>query len=166
MNTMNPMHASATEAMSATVLPARNPLPGGATVAYVMNGYPRLSETFIAHEIHQIEQLGLRLRLFVVKRETEDKVHPVVAAIRAPLSYLPDATSLSGTTLWHWLAQNGPAFWRANAALALRHPLRYARTLASALALSWRHRSGADTESDGGRSSRKGPAVFSPSDVR
>ena len=64
-------------------------------VAYVMNGFPRLSETFIAHEIHQIERLGLRLRLYSVKREDEPKVHPVVAAIRAPLIHLPQASSLS-----------------------------------------------------------------------
>ena len=38
-------------------------------VAYVMNGFPRLSETFIAHEIHQVERLGLALRLYSVKRE-------------------------------------------------------------------------------------------------
>jgi hypothetical protein len=50
-----------------------------------MNGFPRLSETFIAHEIHQLERLGLALRLFAVKREPEPMVHPVVAAIRAPL---------------------------------------------------------------------------------
>ena len=128
---------------------------GAGRVAYVMNGYPRLSETFIAHEIHQIERLGVPLRLFAVKREDEPKVHPVVAAIRAPLTYLPMASSLSGTTLVGWLRRNLPTFWRANAAVALRHPLRYASTLASALALSWRHRSGADTESDGGFRLRK-----------
>jgi hypothetical protein len=66
-------------------------------VAYVMNGFPRLSETFIAHEIHQLERLGMDLRLFSVKRENEPHVHPVVAAIRAPLTYLPRASSLSGT---------------------------------------------------------------------
>ena len=36
-------------------------------VAYVMNGFPRLSETFIAHEIHQLERLGMGLRLFAEK---------------------------------------------------------------------------------------------------
>ena len=114
--------------------------PARATVAYVMNGFPRLSETFIAHEIHQLEQMGLRLRLYVVKREDEAAVHPVVAAIRAPSSYLPKASSLSGTPLRSWLALNLPRFWRAHARVARRHPLRYAHTLATALALSWRHR--------------------------
>ncbi len=105
-----------------------------------MNGYPRLSETFITHEIHQLEQMGLQLRLFSVKRENEDKVHAVVAAVQAPLTYLPAATSLSGTSLPAWLTRNLPSFWRANAALALRHPLRYTRTLGAALAMCWRYR--------------------------
>ncbi len=109
-------------------------------VAYVMNGFPRLSETFIAHEIHQIERLGLALRLYSVKRENEPQVHPVVAAIRAPLSYLPKASSLSGSTLPGWLATNLPAFGRDHAFVALRHPLRWGATLASALQLAWRHR--------------------------
>lgn len=111
----------------------------GATVAYVMNGFPRLSETFIAHEIHQLERAGLRLRLFVVKRENEAHVHPVVGAIRAPLTYLSKASSLSGATLVGWLRDNLPAFARAHLAVAARHPLRYARTLATAARLTWRH---------------------------
>jgi glycosyltransferase involved in cell wall biosynthesis len=118
--------------------PAPTP-PKGASVAYVMNGFPRLSETFIAHEIHQLEQAGMRLRLFVVKRENENKVHPVVAALRAPLCYLPKATSLSGTTLTTWLRDNLPSYWRAHVAVAARHPIRYARTLGSALKLTWQH---------------------------
>ena len=111
-----------------------------AKVAYVMNGFPRLSETFIAHEIHQLERLGLGLRLFSVKREHEPIVHPVVAAIRAPLTYLPKASSLSGTSLGGWLMGNVPTFWRAHAQVALRHPLRWAGALGAALTLAWRHR--------------------------
>ena len=110
------------------------------TVAYVMNGFPRLSETFIAHEIHQLERLGLELSLYSVKDEREPMVHPVVGAIRAPLCYLPPATSLSGTTLARWLGDNLGGFWRAHAQVAARHPLRWAGALGSALALAWRHR--------------------------
>lgn len=109
-------------------------------IAYVMNGFPRLSETFIAHEIHQIERLGLELRLYSVKRENEPQVNPVVASIRAPLNYLPRATSLSGSTLAGWLGTNLPAFWRDHARVAARHPLRWAGVLADAVALAWRHR--------------------------
>jgi glycosyltransferase involved in cell wall biosynthesis len=120
-------------------LPAGGNWPRGATVAYVMNGFPRLSETFIAHEVHQLEQGGLALRLFVIKREDEPQVHPVVADIRAPRTYLPRATSLSRASLPAWLGANLPSFWRAHAAVAIRHPLRYLRTLGSAAAFTWRH---------------------------
>lgn len=124
------------EALAATGGNATPPL----RVAYVMNGFPRLSETFIAHEIHQLERAGLGLRLFSVKREDEPLVHPVVAALRSPLAYLPKASSLSGTALLPWLLRNAPAFGAAHAALALRSPLRWGATLASALAMSWRYR--------------------------
>jgi len=120
-------------------VPSRDAMNSRRSVAYVMNGFPRLSETFIAHEIHQLEQSGLQLRLFVVKDEAEDMVHPVVDQIRAPLAYLPKASSLSGATLWGWLLDNLPSYWRAHAALAVRHPLRFASTLACAVALTWRH---------------------------
>jgi len=125
---------------SVSHLSTRAAVANRGTVAYVMNGYPRLSETFITHEIYQLERMGLPLRLFSVKREREEKVHPVVAAVRSPLNYLPDATTLSGTTLARWMVRNLPVFWRGNAAVARRHPLRYLRTLAAALAMCWRYR--------------------------
>ncbi len=109
-------------------------------VAYVMNGFPRLSETFIAHEIHQLERLGLSMRLYAVKNEREPMVHPVVASIRAPLVFLPEVTSLSGTTLPAWLRRNAGAYGRAHAALLVRRPLAWLSTLGTALALAWRHR--------------------------
>ena len=130
--------------MAAPKIPPAVPLPEASAmrtkVAYVMNGFPRLSETFITHEIHQLERLGLGLRLFSIKRENEPLVHPVVAAIRAPLSYLPTATSVSGTTLTQWLTQNLPAFGRAHLRVLSRHPLRWLGAAGSALALAWRHR--------------------------
>ncbi len=116
------------------------PLDSMPRVAYVMNGFPRLSETFIAHEIHQLERLGLPLRLYSVKQEREAFAHPVVGAIRAPLVYLPDASSLSGTTLLPWLRDNLPTFAGAHATLLRRRPLAWLATLGSALALAWKHR--------------------------
>lgn len=112
-------------------------------IAYVMNGFPRLSETFIANEIFLLEDMGLRLRLYSVKKEDEPKTQGVVARIRAPLTYLPKATSLSGASLAGWLSRNLPAFAASHLALARRHPLRYLATLGSALAMCWKYRSGA-----------------------
>lgn len=110
-------------------------------VAYVMNAFPRLSETFIAHEIHQLERLGLPLRLFAVKREPEPLVHAVVAEIRAPLQHLPPVSSLSGSSLPAWLWQNLPAYGRAHARLLRQRPLAWLHTAASVLQLAWAHRS-------------------------
>jgi glycosyltransferase involved in cell wall biosynthesis len=114
--------------------------PTSRKVAYVMNGFPRLSETFIAHEIHQLERLGMSFRLFSVKRENEPLVHPVIAAIRSPLSYLPKATPLTGAGMWPWLRENLPAFREAHGRLLRRHPLRWLAAAGSALALALRHR--------------------------
>ncbi len=115
------------------------------SVAYVMNGFPRLSETFIAHEIHQLERLGQSLRLYSVKREREPLVHPVVGAIRAPLVYLPEASSLSGTSLLPWLRANLGTFWPAHAALLKQRPLAWLHTATSAFALALQHRPSAFT---------------------
>ena len=59
-------------------------------VAIILKGYPRLSETFIAEEIHALEQAGVALTIFSLRRPTDGKTHPVHGAIRAPVVYLPE----------------------------------------------------------------------------
>ncbi|MBP6764920.1 MAG: hypothetical protein KA141_07990, partial [Rubrivivax sp.] len=110
-------------------------------VAYVMNAFPRLSETFIAHEIRQLERLGQALELFVIKREPEPVVHAVVGAIQAPLHRLPEVGSLSGSPLLPWLLRHAPAFGRDHARLVVRRPRAWLATAAVALQLAWQHRS-------------------------
>lgn len=61
-----------------------------APVAFVLKGYPRLSETFIAQEIRSLERLGLDIRLYSMRRPTDGKRHPVHDEIRAPVVYLPE----------------------------------------------------------------------------
>lgn len=136
------MNAPATPLMTLHRLIPSAPPEDAPAVGYVIMGFPRLSETFIAHEIHLLESLGLRLRLFSVKQEHEPKSHPVVRAIRARCDYLPKTTSLSGTALPRWLGENLPRFAGAHRRVLARHPLRYLGTLASALAMSWRYRKG------------------------
>src|SRR5512134_914410 len=60
------------------------------TLAFVLKGYPRLSETFIAQEIQALEQRGVRIRLFSLRQPTDGAVHPVHGEIRAPVTYLPE----------------------------------------------------------------------------
>jgi glycosyltransferase involved in cell wall biosynthesis len=63
-------------------------IPG--TIAVVLKGYPRLSETFIAQELHALEGLGLALRLVSLRHPTDTQVHPIHDEIRAPVRYLPE----------------------------------------------------------------------------
>ena len=59
-------------------------------VAFVLKGYPRLSETFIAQEIAALEQLGLQILIVSLRHPTDKQVHPIHAEIRAALLYLPE----------------------------------------------------------------------------
>jgi glycosyltransferase involved in cell wall biosynthesis len=120
-------------------------MPAGSdtTVAYVLKGFPRLSETFIANEIHELERQGLRLHLYSVKAGERDVVHDVVRRIRAPIEYLPELTSLSQTTLLPWLRINLPRVADAHLRLVRRRPQAWLTTLARALRMCWRYRDGA-----------------------
>lgn len=60
------------------------------SVAFILKGYPRLSETFIAQEIRALEETGLDIRIVSLRRPTDRAVHPVHREIRAPVLYLPE----------------------------------------------------------------------------
>lgn len=93
------------------------------TVGYVLKGYPRRSELFIASEIWRLEQLHVPVRLFVIKGPEETEHHDVVDRICAEPRYLPDTTSLSGRPLTHWLGENLGAFRPALFGAARQHPV-------------------------------------------
>ena len=59
-------------------------------VAFVLKGYPRLSETFIANEIRALERRGLDIRIVSLRRPTETARHKVHEEIAAPILYLPE----------------------------------------------------------------------------
>ena len=59
-------------------------------VAFVLKGYPRLSESFIAQEIAALERRGLDILIVSLRRPTDGKTHPVHAEIRAAVVYLPE----------------------------------------------------------------------------
>lgn len=65
-----------------------SPLP--APVAFVLKGYPRLSETFIAQEIAALEARGLDILIVSLRHPTDRKRHPLHDQIRAPVLYLPE----------------------------------------------------------------------------
>ena len=59
-------------------------------VAFVVKGYPRLSETFVAQEILGLERRGLPIEIWSLRRPTDTIVHPMHEAIAAPCFYLPE----------------------------------------------------------------------------
>ncbi len=60
------------------------------TVAVILKGYPRLSETFIAQELLELERAGLSLIIYSLRHPTDKKRHPIHDEIKAPVSYLPE----------------------------------------------------------------------------
>ncbi|NBB71178.1 MAG: glycosyltransferase [Alphaproteobacteria bacterium] len=56
----------------------------------VVKGYPRLSETFVAAELRALERRGFDLVIVSLRHPSDAARHPVHAAIRAPVVYLPE----------------------------------------------------------------------------
>jgi len=87
-------------------------------IAVLLKGYPRLSETFIAQELLALERLGLRLRLYSLRRPTDKATHPVHREIRAPVDYLPEYLHEAPLTVlkaW-WRGRRLPGYRAARAA--------------------------------------------------
>ena len=59
-------------------------------IAFVLKGYPRLSETFIAQEIRALEQAGLSIYIVSLRHPTDTRRHPVHREIEAEVHYLPE----------------------------------------------------------------------------
>ena len=62
----------------------------GPTVAVILKGWPRLSETFIAQEIAGLEAQGVALELWSMRRPTDKARHPVHDRVAARVVYLPE----------------------------------------------------------------------------
>src|SRR3954452_19598466 len=105
-------------------------------------GFPRVSETFIASEIHRVEQAGVPLRLFVIKPIEEREQghdHPVLDAILARPEYLPDPKGLTKPLhLWRW--RDVREFMPALRRCVRRRPQGVARAVRTAIAQAFRDR--------------------------
>jgi glycosyltransferase involved in cell wall biosynthesis len=60
------------------------------TIVFVLKGYPRLSETFIAQEIAALESRGVPIRIVSLRHPTDKEWHPIHNEIAAPVRYLPE----------------------------------------------------------------------------
>ena len=88
------------------------------TIAYVLKGYPRLTDTFITSEVYRMEQQGLRLRVFVIKPCTEPVPSDLLDKIAAKPVYMPETTSMSKSSLFKWLSRNLKHFFHRFGALS------------------------------------------------
>jgi glycosyltransferase involved in cell wall biosynthesis len=116
--------------------------PPAPSVGYVLMGFPRVSETFIASELLRVEQAGVPVRLFVVKAvEGRERAlrHPVVDAIRARPERLPDAASLTAP-LHRWRRADLAPFLPALRRVARHRPRGLATAVATAAAQALRDR--------------------------
>jgi glycosyltransferase involved in cell wall biosynthesis len=69
-------------------------------VAFVLKGYPRLSETFIAQEIDALERRGLEILIVSLRHPTDKAIHPVHGQVRAELLYLPEYLYQEPRRVW------------------------------------------------------------------
>ena len=69
-------------------------------VAFVLKGYPRLSETFITQEILALEQRGLTIAIFSLRQPTDKAVHAMHAKIAASVTYLPEYVRNDPIRVW------------------------------------------------------------------
>jgi glycosyltransferase involved in cell wall biosynthesis len=89
-------------------------------IIFLLKGYPRLSETFIAQEILALEKRGLPIEIWSLRFPTDKHRHPVHGEIQAPVHYLPEYLYLEpmrvlrgvgralrrpgfGRAFWQWL---------------------------------------------------------------
>ena len=82
---------------------------------FILKGYPRLSETFIAQEIRALERRGFTIDIVSLRFPTDKHVHPVHREITAKVTYLPEYLYQEPIRVLRGVAKalRRPGFWRA-----------------------------------------------------
>lgn len=90
-------------------------MQGPSPVAFILKGYPRLSETFVAQEILALERRGVPLAIFSLRWPTDTKTHALHREIQAPVYYLPEYVHQEPLRVWRaWRgARRLPGYGRA-----------------------------------------------------
>lgn len=105
------------------IAPAETPAASSKpALAYILKGYPRISETFISNEILQMEQLGFSITIFAMRRPRETFCHDSIKQIQAPVYYLPT-----------YFFKNFLQLLPSNLRLCFSAPRRYFKALATAM---------------------------------
>jgi glycosyltransferase involved in cell wall biosynthesis len=100
---------------------------GPPLLVVAVKGYPRVSETFVAQELAGLERRGIRLLIASLRHPYDPIRHPVHAAVKAPILYLPE-----------YLRDAPGRVLRGHARAFRRAPWRYLRAAGAWLADLWR----------------------------
>ena len=84
-------------------------------VAYVLHRFPSLTETFVAEEIRNVQNVGARVHLFSLLAPTTEIVHPVSADLVPQVRYAPEIFA--------------PSLWWAQLYFLSRMPRQYLQLL-------------------------------------
>ncbi len=94
-------------------------------LGYVLKRFPRLSETFVAAEIIELERHGESVVIFAISRPDEPVEHAFVRDVRARVVYLPHRPLLEPARVLRAVAfvlRRAPVAWVRTAAACLRAP--------------------------------------------
>src|SRR5436190_8995924 len=79
-------------------------------VAYIVSRFPSTTETFIAREMHAIEDLGASVELFAIVREHDVVVHPEAEPFVPRLRTAPLWRLATLRAQWYWLRRRPHAY--------------------------------------------------------
>lgn len=94
-------------------------------LGYVLKRFPRVSETFIASELIELERQGERVTVFAISRPEEPFVHGFLDELRAQVIYLPHRPSKEPLRVAGAVARtlrSSPSGWLRAARLCLWPP--------------------------------------------
>jgi glycosyltransferase involved in cell wall biosynthesis len=94
----------------------------------VLNGFPRLSETFVLQELLELERQGAKLHVVALRKPEESLQQERVAELEAKVEYLPELSPELLTSAAKLRVRVG------HAALVLRRPAGYVNALGEILA--------------------------------
>ena len=104
-------------------------------IGYVLKGYGRTSETFISNEIALLEEARVRMRIFSLKRLSNELAHGVTHRIGVQVTYLPELKSADDQGRRRWRGTNWSEFGAAHLLVWRQHPWTWLRTLFLAIYL-------------------------------
>lgn len=75
-----------------TARPTPTPAGRSCDLAVLVHEFPKLSETFVLADLLALEQRGVRLHVFSMRRPSADLVQEGTERLRAPVEYLPEVS--------------------------------------------------------------------------